>query len=220
LSRYCIFDLTGWCWNTFFSDISPLLESFTRKTFFLFFWHFHWSDEQVVLLMQMLYWFPRKRLQVRPGFFIQWCCSSSELSVCISTSLQHPGLSVFTARILNQQPNFKSISSEFTHGTNKVCHNVVGKWQQQDVSLPLKVCYKTEKAMEWIPEGSDSSRKLMNNLAVKRIMQVHKKGKIVRFTQSNYSPLNKIWKLPTMCVYVTTTHHYIRFVNSQQFVLM
>jgi hypothetical protein len=49
-----------------------------------------------------------------------------EKKKCFSCSLQHPGLSVFTTRILNQQPNFKSISSEFTHGTNKVCHNVVG----------------------------------------------------------------------------------------------
>jgi len=44
----------------------------------------------------------------------------------------------------------------------------------------------------------------MNNLAVKQIIQVHKKGKIERFTQSNYSPLNKIWKLPTMCAYVSS----------------
>ena len=154
LSRYCIFDLTD-VEIHFFSDISPLLESglLHKKRFFLFFWRFHWSDEHVVLLMRMLHWFPERGCKYGLVSSFQRCCSSSELSVCISTSLQHPGLSVFTARILYQQPNFKSISSKFTHGTNKVRHNVVDKWQQQDVSVPLNVCNKTEKAVEWIPEG-------------------------------------------------------------------
>ena len=155
--------------------------------------------------MRMLHWFPERGCKYGLVSSFQRCCSSSELSVCISTSLQHPGLSIFTARILNQQPNFKSISSKFTHGTNKVFHNVVDKWQQ-DVSSPLKYVTKPKKPWNEFQSGN-SSRKLMNNLAVKQIIQVHKKGKIVRFTQSNYSPLKKICKLPTMCVDVTTTHH-------------
>ena len=67
----------------------------------------------------------------------------------------------------------------------------------------LKYVTKPKKPWNEFQRG-DSSRKLTNNLAVKQIMQVHKKGKIVRFTQSNYSPLNKIWKLPTMCVDVSS----------------
>jgi hypothetical protein len=72
---------------------------------------------------------------------------------------------------LNQQPNFKSISSKFTHGTNKVFHNVVDKWQQ-DVSSPLKYVTKPKKPWNEFQSGN-SSRKLMNNLAVKQIIQVH-----------------------------------------------
>jgi hypothetical protein len=34
--------------------------TFTQKTFFLFFWRFHWSDEHMVLLMRMLHWFPER----------------------------------------------------------------------------------------------------------------------------------------------------------------
>ena len=44
----------------------------------------------------------------------------------------------------------------------------------------LKYVTKPKKPWNEFQRG-DSSRKLTNNLAVKQIMQVHKKGKIVRF---------------------------------------
>ena len=191
MSRYCIFDLTGWCWNTFFSDISPLLESglLHEKRFFFSFG---------ISIDQMNRWFCWCRCCIDfPGrgckyclvSSFQRCCSSSELSVCISTSLQHPGLSVFTARISNQilkvfQVNLLMAQIKYA----------IMLWVNDNNKMSvyhLKYVTKPKKPWNEFQRG-DSSRKLMNNLAVKQIMQVHKKGKIVRFTQSNYSPLNKI----------------------------
>jgi hypothetical protein len=54
--------------------------------------------------------------------------------------------------------------------------------------------------MKCIKPASSAEVDFLTKPELKQIIQVHKKGKIVRFTQSNYSPLNKIWKLPTMCV--------------------